>query len=121
MVMNYMFMIATRSKSAEEVIKAYLTGVYSTFRGNQYIPSDRESEFTSKQFTWLPNRLGLTKVYTSPYTPTGNSAIEWKNTFLKASLRKLICNHPIDWDEMAHKTTIAYNVISIYLSKLHSI
>ena len=50
-----MFMIPMRSKSSKEVIKAYLTGVYSTFGGSKYILSDRGSEFTSKQITWLAN------------------------------------------------------------------
>ena len=37
MLTNYVFMIAIRSKSTEEVIKPYLTDVYSTFRGSKYI------------------------------------------------------------------------------------
>ena len=36
----------------KEIIKAYLTGVYSTFGGSKYILSDRGSECTSKQFTF---------------------------------------------------------------------
>ena len=87
-----------------------LTGVFSTFAGSKYILIDRGSEFPSKQFTWLANELGLIKVYTSPNTPTGNSVIEWTQAFLKASLRKLICNHHVDWDEIAHIATMAYNV-----------
>ena len=62
MLTNYVFMIPIRSKSTEEVIKAYLTGVYSTFGGSKYILSDSRSEFTSKQFTLLTNELGLIKV-----------------------------------------------------------
>ena len=49
-------------------------------------------------------------MYTLPYTPTGNSLIEWTHTFLKASPRKLIFNHHRDWDEIAHITSMAYNV-----------
>ena len=71
---------------------------------------DRGGEFTGKRFTWLANELGFIKVYTSPYTPTGNSIIEWTHAFLKASLRKLICNHNIDMDEIAHVETMAYKV-----------
>ena len=52
MLTNYVLVIPIRSKSTEEVIKAYLTGVYSTFGGNKYILNDRGSEFTSKQFTF---------------------------------------------------------------------
>ena len=89
MLTNCIFMISVRSKSTEEVIKAYLTDVYSTFGGSKYILSDRGSQFASKQFTRLAKGLGFIKVYTSPYTPTGNSVIEWTYAFLKASLRNL--------------------------------
>ena len=100
MLTNYIFMIPIRSKITEDVIKAYLTGVYSTFRGSKYILSNCSSEFTSKQFDLLAKELGFIKVCTSPYTPTGNSVIEHTHSFLKASIRKLICSHQVDWDEI---------------------
>ena len=96
MLTNYMFRIPIRLKSTEEVIRVYLKGVYSTFRGSKYILSDRGSEITSKQFIWLAKKLGFIKGYISPYTPTGNSVREWTHDFLKACLRKLFCNHNID-------------------------
>ena len=107
---NYIFMIPIRSKSTEDMIKAYLTGVYSTFRGSKYILSDQSSEFTSKQFEFLAKELGFINVYTSPYTPTGNSIIEHTNSFLKASIRKLICKHQVDWDETIHIAAMVYSI-----------
>ena len=86
--MNYVFMIPIRSNSTEEVIRC-LMDVYSTFRDSEYILGDRGGEFTSKQYTCLANELGFIEVYTSPYTPAGNSEIEQTHAFLKASLRKL--------------------------------
>ena len=50
----------------------------------------------------VTNELGIIKVCASPNKPTGN--------FLKACLRKLICNHYIDWDEMAYIAIMAYSV-----------
>ena len=122
MFTNYMFMIPLRSKCSDEVLKAYLTCVYLTFRGSKYILRNRGSDFTSKPFTWLANELGLIKVHTSPYTPTGNSIIEWTHACLKASLRKLICNHRVDWDEIA--CTAIWHIGYFYTpqwEKLHSI
>ena len=69
MLTNYVLMMPIRSESTEEIIKAYLTGVYSTFGGSKYIMSNLISEFTSKQFTLLAKELDVLKVYTSPYTP----------------------------------------------------
>ena len=110
MLTDYVFIIPMRSKSTEKVIKAYFTGVYSTFGGSKYILIDRGSEFTGQQPTWLAKELGCIKVYTLPYIPTGNSVIEWTHAFLKTSLRKFIYNHNTDWDEIAHIATMAYNV-----------
>ena len=71
MLTNCMFIIPIRLKSTEEVIKAYLTGVYYIFGGNKYVLGDRGSEFTSKQFTWLANKLGFIETNSLPYTPMG--------------------------------------------------
>ena len=49
------------SKSTKEVIKVYLTGMYSTFGGSKYILSDRSSDLTSKQFTFLASELDFIK------------------------------------------------------------
>ena len=106
MLTNYIFMIPIRSKSTKHIIKAYFTGVYSTSGGSKYILNDHSSEFTSKQFYSLAKELGFTKSCTSPYTPTGNSTIEHTHSFLKASIRKLICNHQVDLDETVHIATI---------------
>ena len=36
--------------------------------------------------------------------------IEQTHSFLEAPIRKLFCNHHIDWEEIAHIATVAYNV-----------
>ena len=36
--------------------------------------------------------------------------IEGTHSFLKTLIRKLICNHNTDWDELAHVAMMAYNV-----------
>ena len=52
MLKNYVFMIPVRLKNTEQIIKAYLTGVYSTFESSKYILNDWGSELASKQFTF---------------------------------------------------------------------
>ena len=56
MLTNDVFMIPIKSNTTEEVMKACLKDVYSTFGGSKYILSDR-GELTSKQFTWLVQEL----------------------------------------------------------------
>ena len=89
MLTNYVFMIPIKRKTIEDVINACLKHVYGTFSVSNEILSDRGGEFSSKQFTWLTNDLGFIKVFTSPCTPTGNSVIERKYSFLKALLQKM--------------------------------
>ena len=110
MLTNYVFMIPLRSESTKDIIKPYHSGVYSSFGGSKYILSDHGSEFTGNQFAFLAKELGFIKVYTSPYTPTGNSIIEHTLSFLKVSIRKLICNHQVGWDETVHIATMVHNV-----------
>ena len=109
MLSNYVFNIPNKLKTTQEFIKAYLKDVYSTFRCTTYIISDGGGELTSIQFTWLPQELECIKVCTSPYTPISNSVIEETHTFLNASLRKLICSHNTDWDNIAQIAVMTYN------------
>ena len=66
MLTNYIFRIPIRSKSAKEVNKAFLTGVYFSFRGSKYILSDHSSEFNSKQFTFWQKKQVLSKFIHHP-------------------------------------------------------
>ena len=86
MLTNYVFMIPIKTKTREDVINAYLKDVYATFNSSTYILSDRGRQFFSKHFTWLVKGLVFTKVYTSPYIPTGNPVIKRTHSFLKTSL-----------------------------------
>ena len=120
MLTNYIFMIPTRSKSTEKVIKAYLTGIYSILRGRKYFLSDCDCKFTRKQFAFLAKVLGFYKVCTSPFTPTGISIEKCTHSSLKASISKLICNHQVEWNETVHIATMAYNISHIpQLKNLH--
>ena len=53
----------------------------------------------------------LLKDYTSPHTLLANSLIEYTYSFLKASIRKLFCNHNTYWNELAHVAMMAYNLV----------
>ena len=107
MLANYVFMIPMRTQTTKDVTYAYLRLVYATFGGSQYILSHWDGEFSSKQFTWLAEELGFTKVYTSPYTLMANLVLKRTHSFLKGSLQEIISNHNTDWDSIAHIVAIA--------------
>ena len=107
---NYIFMIPATSKSTEDIIKAYHTGVYSTVRSSKYILSDHSSKFTCKQFDCFGKRTRLYQNLYIPLHPFRKFNHRMYIFLLKVSIRKLICNHQVDWDETVHIATIAYNV-----------
>ena len=104
-------MIPIKSKTTEEVIKAYLKNMYSIFGGSKYILSDKGGNLPVK-IAWLAEELGFIKLLTPPYIPTDNSVIECTHSFLKVSNKKLICNQNTDWNELAHLAMMAYNVFA---------
>ena len=67
-------------------------------------------EFSSASKAYTADQLGLTRVYTSPYSPHSNSVIERCHNFLRNSIRKLRCNHETDWDQLANIAVMAYNI-----------
>ena len=62
------------------------------------------------------NNLTFCNNLYTPYIHTVYSKMECTHSFLKASIRKLICNHQVDWDETVHTATMAYNVFPNSLS-----
>ena len=77
MLTNFVFMIPFRSKRPEDVIKAYLTGEYSTFGGSKCILSDQGSGFTSKQFTFLAKEFNLIQIATTKTLVHGQGKIKF--------------------------------------------
>ena len=107
---NYMFMIPIPNKMAQQVIHAYLKHIYAQFGGSRYILTDWGTEFTAQLVHQLATELGFTKIFTSPYTPTGNSIIERAHQFLKHSISKIIHEKQIEWDTVCHIAAMAFNV-----------
>ena len=50
MLMGYVFCVPLKTKTAEEVIQAYIDNVYSKFGGSLKILSDNSTEFKNKFF-----------------------------------------------------------------------
>ena len=69
-------MVPIPNKTTQQVIQAYLKHIYAQFDGSRYILMDKGSEVTSQMMQQLASKLGFVKIFTSPYTSTGNSIIE---------------------------------------------
>ena len=89
MLMDYVFCVPLKSKTAEEVTQAYKDNVYSKFGGSLKILSDNGTEFKNKIFEQVTKELGVKhKLYTPPYHPASNGRIEGFHAFLKACIAK---------------------------------
>ena len=70
------FCVPLKSKTACEVIQAYIDNVYAVFGGSRKILSDNGTEFKNQMFETIARELGVEyKKYTAPYHPS----VKWKN------------------------------------------
>ena len=111
MLMGYVFCVPLKTKTAEEVIQAYIDHVYSRFGGSLKILSDNGMEFKNKIFEQVAKELGVEyKLYMLPYHPASNGQIEGFHAFLKACIAKHIAPQ-LEWDVLVPLACVAYNFI----------
>ena len=117
MLTGYVFCIPLKTKTAEEVLQAYIDNMYSKFGGSIKILSDNGTEFKNKIFEQVAKELGVVyKLYAPPYHPASNGRIEGFHTFLKACISKHI-SPQLEWDDLVPLACAAYNFIPIEHSK----
>ena len=97
MLTGFTWCIPLKTKTAEEVAKAYLDHIYSLFGGSVKIMMDNGTEIKNKLF-----------IHSPPYRPQSNRKIEGFHRFLKAYIAKHI-NHGLEWDELILMATACYN------------
>ena len=78
---GFLFTVPITDKRAEMKVNAYLRHIYSITGGSKYILSDRGSEFISKAFKEVIDRLKLTQTFMSPRNPTVNSILEHSHAY----------------------------------------
>ena len=109
MLTGYTFCIPLKTKTAEEVVRAYVTHVYAVFGPSQKILSDNGTEFKNKLFDQVAKQLGVDyKIYSPPFRPQSNGRIEGFHRFLKACIGKHIAKRS-EWPRVAPLATAAYN------------
>ena len=111
MLTGYVFCIPLKTKTAEEVLQAYIDNMYSKFGGSIKIVRDNGTEFKNKIFEQVAKELGVVyKLYTPPYHPASNGRIEGFHAFLKACILKHI-SLQLEWDDLVPLACAAYNFI----------
>ena len=98
MLTGYVFYVPLKTKTAEEVIQAYIDHIYSRFGGSLKILSDNGTEFKNKLFEQVAKELGVEyKLCTPPNHPASNGHIEGFHAFLKECIAKHVAPQ-LEWD-----------------------
>ena len=95
-----MFCIPLKTKTASEMVQAYINEVYTKFGGSIKILSNNGTEFKNQFFIDVATQIGVEcKVYSSPYHPQSNGRIEGFHNFLKACMSKHV-SKSLEWDQV---------------------
>ena len=113
---NFVWCIPIETKTADEVVSAYLKHVFAEYGGSMKILSDNGTEFKNQLFANVAQQLSMKQVFSSPYYPEGNGRIENFHKFLKTCIRKHV-NQDIEWDDVTHLACAAYNFVPNQHSK----
>ena len=91
---GFVFCISLKTKSAEDVVWAYIDRVYSQFGRSEKVLTDNGTEFKNKLINEVCEQLGVKhKIYSPLCRPQFNGRIESFHYFLKACISKHITPH----------------------------
>ena len=109
MLTEFTWYVPLKTKTAEEVAKAYMDHIYCNFGGSIKILTENGTEFKNKLFKEFVNKLGMEfSIHSPPYRPQSNGKIEGFHRFLKMCISKHI-NYGLEWDELTPMATACYN------------
>ena len=105
MLTGFTWCVPLKTKTVEEVAKAYMAHIYSNFGGSIKILTDNRTEFKNKLFKEVFEKLGTEfSIHSPPYRPQSNGKIEGFHRFLKTCIGKHI-NYGLEWDELTPMAT----------------
>ena len=95
---GFTWCVPLKTKTAEEVAKAYMDHIYCNFGGSIKILTDNGTEFKNKLFKEVVSKLGTEfSIHSPPYRPQSNGKIEGFHRFLKTCITNISI---MDWSGM---------------------
>ena len=108
---GFAFCIPLKTKSAEDVVWAYVDRVYSQFGGSEKVLTENGTEFKNKLIGEVCKQLEVKhKSYSPPYRPQSNGRTESFHYFLKACTSKHITPQ-IEWDDVVPIACVVYDFL----------
>ena len=99
-----------KSKSADDVIYAYVKTILPEISPSRFILMDNGTEFKNDTMGNVLNKLNTEHKFTTVYFPRGNSRLENSCALLKRSISKYIDILDIEWDKCLNLATNAFNI-----------
>ena len=99
-----------KSKSADDVIHAYVETILLKIGPSRLILTDNGTEFKNDTMSCVLIRLNTEHKFTTIYFPRGNSRLENSHALLKRSISKYIDLLDIEWDKCLNLATYAFNI-----------
>jgi len=105
---RYPLAVAIPNRKIKTVVQALHSHLICVFGIPEALLSDQEKSFTSKVTEGLLRKLGIQKLNTSGYLPTGNSRCERFHRYLNASLTMFVNDKKSDWEDYIDSILFAY-------------
>ena len=106
----FLFAVPMKSKSADDVIHAYIETILPQIGPSRFILMDNGTEFKNDTMGNVLNRLNTEHKFTTVYFPRGNSRLENLHALLKRSISKYIDILDIEWDKCLNLAMYAFNI-----------
>ena len=107
---SFMIAVAMKSKSADDIIHAYVETILPQIGPSRFILTDNGTEFKNDTMDKVLNRLNTEHKFTTVYFPRGNSRLENSHALLKRSISKYIDILDVEWDRCLNLATYAFNI-----------
>jgi hypothetical protein len=101
--------MAMKTKSAEEVARAFIQSVIYKHGAVQLLITDNGGEFDNKLWAQVTQLLQINHTTTSPYNPRANGLAENHMRTLKDAIGIYCDESQKDWDKHLAGTTMSYN------------
>ena len=97
-----------KSKSADDVIHAYIETILPQIDPSRFILTDNGTEFKNDTMSNVLSRLNTEHKFTTVYFPRGNSRLENSQALFKRSISKYIDILDIEWDKCLNLATLCF-------------
>jgi exodeoxyribonuclease III len=105
---RYPFAIPVTNKSIKTVVDALHKYLITVFGPPRLLLSDREKSFVAAVVKGLYSKMGITKIATTGYQPTGNGSVERFHRWLNCTMTMFVNSKKNNWDEHIDSLLFAY-------------